>query len=121
MLTRRRIPVQEPYDAPGIFTFLADRVIDGVEHADLDQLRYARTIHLPHGPGAVEVTYTQGALETTLELADTADAPDAVRRVQRLFDAHRDPGDVDKHLESDPLLAPSVRATPGIRVPGAVN
>ena len=56
MLTRHRIPVQEPYDAPGIFTFLADRVIDGVEHADLDQLRYARTIHLPHGPGTVEVT-----------------------------------------------------------------
>ena len=83
MLTRRRIPVQEPYDAPGIFRFLADRVIDGVEHADLDQLRYARTVHLPHGPGAIEVTYTQGALETTLELADAADAPAAVGRVQR--------------------------------------
>ena len=121
MLTWRRIPVQEPYDAPGIFTFLADRVIDGVEHADLDQLRYARTVHLPHGPGAIEVTYTQGALETTLELANAADTPAAIGRVQRLFDAHRDPGDVDTHLESDPLLAPSVRATPGIRVPGAVN
>ena len=50
MLTRHRIPVQEPYDAPGIFTFLADRVIDGVEHADLDQLRSPEPYICPTAP-----------------------------------------------------------------------
>jgi AraC family transcriptional regulator of adaptative response / DNA-3-methyladenine glycosylase II len=42
-----------------------------------------------------------------------------VTRVRRLFDLDADPLRIDAHLAEDPRLAPSVRARPGLRVPGA--
>src|SRR5690606_31897511 len=87
-------------------------------------LRYARTVLLPHGPGAVDVRVPRtgtGRVELDLELADLADAPVAVTRVRRLLDLDADPVAVDAALAADPVLAPSVAAVPGIRVPGAVD
>jgi AraC family transcriptional regulator of adaptative response / DNA-3-methyladenine glycosylase II len=42
-----------------------------------------------------------------------------VTRVRRLFDLDADPLRIDAHLARDRRLAPSVRARPGLRVPGA--
>jgi AraC family transcriptional regulator of adaptative response / DNA-3-methyladenine glycosylase II len=49
------------------------------------------------------------------------DLGSAVSRLRRLFDLDADPCAVDELLASDPALAPSVLATPGIRVPGSVD
>lgn len=124
------LPVPEPYDAHGIFRFLAARAIDGMEVADVDsdpsRLRYARTLLLPHGPGAVEVIAARepdGSWEVHLSLEATslADVAPAVARIRRLLDLDVDPAAVDSALAEDPHLAPLVRRTPGIRVPGAVD
>src|SRR5690606_8161615 len=119
------LPVREPFDARGVIEFLAARAIQGVEAADVGpDLRYARTVLLPHGPGAVDVRVPRtgtGRVELDLELADLADAPVAVTRVRRLLDLDADPVAVDAALAADPVLAPSVAAVPGIRVPGAVD
>ncbi|GHH69911.1 DNA-3-methyladenine glycosylase 2 family protein [Promicromonospora soli] len=132
------LPVREPFDARGVLEFLAVRAIDGVESADLDPgpgtptgadgssnaLRYARTVALPHGPGAFEVRVPRpgsGRVDLDLELADLADAPVAVARVRRLLDLDADPVAVDSALATDPVLAPSVAAVPGIRVPGTLD
>nr|BFF19468.1 hypothetical protein GCM10025730_29890 [Promicromonospora thailandica] len=120
------LPVREPFDAAGVLRFLAVRALPGVESAELGPtvLRYARTVALPHGPGAFEVRVTRpgtGRVELDLELADLADAPVAVARVRRLLDLDADPVAVDHALAHDPALAPSVAAVPGIRVPGAVD
>ncbi|WP_125772809.1 AlkA N-terminal domain-containing protein [Antribacter gilvus] len=125
------LPFREPFDARGVLEFLAVRAIDGVESADLSgpDLRYARTVTLPNGPGAFEVTYRPGAaagrarprIDLHLEVAHLADVPVAVARVRRLLDLDADPEAVDAALASDPVLAPLVAATPGIRVPGAVD
>lgn len=123
------LPVRQPLDAPGLFRFLAVRAISGVEAAEgLDDgsLRYARTLALPHGPGAVEViaTRTSGSewrLRVQLELASLADVATAVARVRRMLDLDADPVAVDAALRSDPALAPLVAGTPGIRVPGAMD
>lgn len=118
------LPVREPFDARGVLEFLAVRAIQGVESADLDALRYARTVALPHGPGAFEVRVPRpgsGRVELDLELADLADAPVAVARVRRLLDLDADPVAVDSALTADPVLAPSVAAVPGIRVPGTLD
>ncbi|MFI9485151.1 AlkA N-terminal domain-containing protein [Promicromonospora sp. NPDC052451] len=119
------LPVREPFDARGVLEFLAARAIDGVESAHLDgTLRYARTVLLPHGPGALEVRVPHpgaGRVELDLELADLADAPVAVARVRRLLDLDADPVAVDSALAADPVLAPSAAATPGIRVPGTLD
>ncbi|AEG43097.1 AlkA N-terminal domain-containing protein [Isoptericola variabilis] len=123
------LPVREPFDALGTLTFLAARAVDGVETAALDGpvLRYARTLALPHGPGAAEVTVRPRAVGRTgrvalrLEVASLADVPVAVARLRRLLDLDADPGAVDAALATDPALAPLVAATPGIRVPGTVD
>jgi AraC family transcriptional regulator of adaptative response / DNA-3-methyladenine glycosylase II len=123
------LPVRQPYDARGVLGFLAVRAVAGVEVADLPEdgpLRYARTLALPHGPGAVEVVATPGRrggwrLSARLELASLADVGTAVARVRRLLDLDADPTAVDAALSADPVLAPLVAATPGIRVPGAVD
>ncbi len=132
------LPVREPFDARGVLEFLAVRAIEGVESADLGSgpstsadasdhahvLRYARTVALPHGPGAFEVRVPRpgsGRVDLDLELADLADAPVAVARVRRLLDLDADPVAVDSALAADPVLAPSVAAVPGIRVPGTLD
>lgn len=122
------LPVRQPFDAPGVFRFLAVRAVAGVEVADLapDRLRYARTLSLPHGPAAVDVVATATPtggwrVRVRLELASLADVPPAVARVRRMLDLDADPAAVDAALAADPVLAPLVAATPGIRVPGAVD
>lgn len=123
------LPVRQPFDAPGLLRFLAARAISGVEAAevpDAGPLRYARTLALPHGPGAVEVTATQTTgskwyLQVQLELSSLVDVATAVARMRRMLDLDADPVAVDTALMSDPDLAPAVASTPGIRVPGAVD
>ncbi|WP_251152635.1 DNA-3-methyladenine glycosylase 2 [Cellulosimicrobium sp. Marseille-Q4280] len=122
------LPLREPYDARGVFGFLAARAVGGVEVVgplDAPHLTYARTIALPHGPGAFRASYGpvpgKSRFHVELELTSVADLPAAVARVRRLFDLDADPQAVDAALAVDPALAGSVRATPGVRVPGAVD
>ncbi|CAM3779051.1 AlkA N-terminal domain-containing protein [Isoptericola cucumis] len=121
------LPVREPFDARGVVGFLAARAVDGVETATLagPDVRYARTLTLPHGPGAAEVSAGPGVgpgrVAVRLELATAADVPVAVARLRRLLDLDADPVAVDTALGDDPALAPLVAAMPGIRVPGAVD
>ncbi|HEY0218131.1 MAG TPA: AlkA N-terminal domain-containing protein, partial [Cellulomonas sp.] len=123
------LPVRQPFDARGVLRFLAVRAVPGVETAhvpDDGPLRYARTLTLPSGPGAVEVVATPTgpgawALRAELELTSLADVATAVSRLRRLLDLDADPVAVDAALAADPALAPSVATTPGIRVPGAVD
>ena len=123
------LPVRQPFDAPGVLAFLAVRAVPGVEVAaldDPDRLRYARTLALPHGPGAVEVVATRQRdggwrLGLLLELTSLSDVGTAVARVRRLLDLDADPLAVDAALAADPALAPLVAATPGVRVPGTVD
>ena len=123
------LPVRQPFDAPGVLAFLAPRAIAGVDVAEtLDdgRLRYARTLSLPHGPGAVDVLAAPAErgrwrLRARLELASLADVATAVSRIRRLFDLDADPDAVDDALSRDPALAPLVASAPGMRVPGAVD
>lgn len=123
------LPVRRPFDAVGVFQFLAARAVAGVEVADLssgDRLRYARTLTLPHGPAAFEVVAAHDdrggwRLNVLLELASPADMAPAVARVGRMLDLDADPVAIDVALAADPALAPLVARTPGIRVPGAVD
>ena len=121
------LPVREPFDSRGVVAFLAARAVDGVEVADLDgdDARYARTLLLPHGPGAAEVVAGPGVgpgrVAVRLELAAAADVSVAVTRLRRLLDLDADPAAVDTTLAGDPALAPLVARTPGLRVPGTVD
>ncbi|TVT50658.1 DNA-3-methyladenine glycosylase 2 family protein [Amycolatopsis rhizosphaerae] len=114
-----RLPYRPPFDADGIFGFLAARAVPGAEWAE--DGRYGRTLRLPHGPATIELTPLAGYVRCELRLADVRDLGSAVTRTRRLLDLDADPEAVRRVLGADPALGPLVAATPGVRVPGAVD
>ncbi|MHC6177850.1 DNA-3-methyladenine glycosylase 2 family protein [Glutamicibacter sp. X7] len=122
------LPVRQPYDAPGLYEFLAHRALRGIESVELsaERLRYARTLRLPGGPGAFEVLAErvrdgQWQLRGRLELSRVTDVAPALARLRRVFDLDADPAAVDQALSAVPVLQPLIAARPGARVPGAAD
>ncbi len=113
------LAVREPFDADGLFDFLGDRTIAGVEAMDANS--YSRTLRLPHGPGTVELTPAVDQVRCALILTDLRDLSAAVERCRRLLDLDADPVAIDAHLAEDELLRPWVLKRPGRRVPGHVD
>jgi len=116
-----RLRHRPPLDAAGLLGFLGARAVPGVEALDPDGRTYRRVLALPHGLGVVALTPQAEHVDCTLRLADMRDLGAAVQRCRRLLDLDADPVAVDAALAADPVLAPLVRATPGMRVPGAAD
>ena len=116
---RLRLPYRAPLDTESLFAFLAFRAVPGVE-SYVDGT-FLRSLDLPHGEGIVELTPDDGCVRATFSLQDLRDLTAAVTRCRRLLDLDADPVAVDETLSLDPLLQPSVRRTPGKRMPGAVD
>ncbi|MBV8742585.1 MAG: DNA-3-methyladenine glycosylase 2 family protein [Sinobacteraceae bacterium] len=114
-----QLAYRPPYDWKGVLEFLAARELEGVEWVTDDF--YARTVRLGAAEGWIRVTHLKGrnalALEFTHSLANVL--PPLLNRVRALFDLNAHPQMICKHLSRDRRLAPIVRQTPGIRVPGA--
>jgi AraC family transcriptional regulator of adaptative response / DNA-3-methyladenine glycosylase II len=113
------LPYREPFDASGVFTWLAARAVPGVETVTANS--YSRSIALPGGPGWFTVRQSDRQLVLDAHLTALGDLPVLVSRIRRLFDLDADPLAVDRALSADPVLAERVRAVPGIRMPGAVD
>lgn len=116
-----RLPYRAPFDPHGLLEHLAARAVDRVERVDCGT--YRRTLRLPHGPAAValDLTARPGAVLATLRTTDPRDVGPAVSRLRRLLDLDADPQAVDTALAADPVLAPLVAATPGIRLAGTAD
>lgn len=117
------LPARAPFDGRGILRFLGMRAIADVERATDDS--YARTVLLPHGRATVELSLTGTAAAPGVmceaRLTSLADLAPLVSRVRRLFDLDADAQAIDLALTTDPTLARSVEATPGMRVPGSID
>lgn len=116
-----KLPYHPPLDWDSLLEFLAARAIPGVEIVEKD--RYRRTIRTASGPGVLEVTHAPegAALRLRVGAPPGVGLDRIVRRVRRLLDLGADPVQIGKDLARDPLLAPVIRAHPGLRVPGAWN
>jgi AraC family transcriptional regulator, regulatory protein of adaptative response / DNA-3-methyladenine glycosylase II len=114
-----RLPYRRPADLVGMLAFLAARAVPGIE--EVHEGTYRRSLALPHGAGVAELTPADGHLLAVLRLTDFRDLASAVARCRRLFDLDADSVAVDAVLAAESALTPLVRATPGIRVPGAVD
>jgi AraC family transcriptional regulator of adaptative response / DNA-3-methyladenine glycosylase II len=114
-----RLAYREPLDWGRLLRFLGDRAVPGVEEVVGDS--YRRTLRLPRGHGVVALAPVNGHIECRLRLADLRDLTAAVQRCRRLLDLDADPSAPAAQLRRDPLLAPLVRAAPGLRLPGAVD
>jgi AraC family transcriptional regulator, regulatory protein of adaptative response / DNA-3-methyladenine glycosylase II len=82
---------------------------------------YARTIVAGGEPGTMEVRRPSAEpyLLLTLRLRARAELLPLVERVRRLFDLDAYPHEITAHLCGDPVLAATLAAHPGLRVPGA--
>ena len=114
-----KLSFRPPYDWPQVRDFLATRAIPGVER--VDERGYARTIATDHGHAIVSVQHLPTA--NALELRVRGAAPMSLFRIsaaaRRMFDLAADPIRIAAGFRSDPLLAPLVKARPGLRIPGA--
>ena len=115
-----RLPARPPFDGPGLMAYFAGHAIPGLESGDAAS--YRRSVRLPGGVAAVEVSLTgDSAVTVTARLTTVADLSTLVARVRRLLDLDADSVAIDTALSGHSVLAPLVAATPGIRLPGSVD
>jgi len=116
-----RLACREPFDPAGLLGFLAARAIPGVEQ--VTGTGYTRTVRTPGGPGVIELAPRPGQAHVLLRARprEPAAPSQLVAACRRLLDADADPAAIDAVLAADPMLAPLVRARPGLRVPGAYD
>ncbi|MCX5386369.1 bifunctional transcriptional activator/DNA repair enzyme AdaA [Streptomyces sp. NBC_00083] len=126
-----RLAHRGAYAVKETFDLLAAEAVEHVEQVTggPGARTYRRTLRLPHGTAVVAVDEAapahpparQGWLDARIHLTDPRDLTTAVQRLRRLFDLDADPYAVDERLGADPLLAPLVARTPGLRSPGAAD
>jgi AraC family transcriptional regulator of adaptative response / DNA-3-methyladenine glycosylase II len=112
------LPVRKPYHFDWVFTFLAQRALDGIEEVDGHEYRRALFAE-GEAQGWLKVTEQDDGLRLSVPPAATADLSGILTRVRRVFDLDADPLVVEAGLSADPLLAAQIKKDPGLRVPGA--
>lgn len=116
-----QLAYRPPYDWQGVLEFLAGRELKGVEWVTEDC--YARTVQLGAAKGWIRVSQARQQNTLSLEFSHslTNVLPALLTRVRSLFDLNARVDVISRHLSKDPRLAPLVKRTAGIRVPGAFN
>jgi AraC family transcriptional regulator of adaptative response / DNA-3-methyladenine glycosylase II len=120
-LLRLRLDFREPHDWSRLLGFLRARAIPGVEH--VDERGYHRVLHLGGHTGLVHIhrDTRPGALQALLSPTLSPVLMPLVARLRRAFDLDARPDAIAHDLGRDSLLAPLVRARPGLRVPGSFD
>jgi AraC family transcriptional regulator of adaptative response / DNA-3-methyladenine glycosylase II len=116
-----QLAYRPPYDWTGMLSFLSARALTGIEH--VTDGTYARTVQIGKARGwvAVRQSRRKHTLEVEFPHTLTPVLPALLRRLRGLFDLNARPDVIAAHLGRDGRLKPSVRANPGLRVPGAFN
>jgi AraC family transcriptional regulator of adaptative response / DNA-3-methyladenine glycosylase II len=116
-----RLSYRPPLAWSELLAYLARRAVPGVERVNLEQKTYSRTIAMGDRVGWVVVRRSASGdwLDVTLPAALAEVSWPILTRLRALFDLNANPASIDAHLGGDPLLGPSVRNHPGLRVPGS--
>jgi|CZLA01.1.fsa_nt_gi AraC family transcriptional regulator of adaptative response / DNA-3-methyladenine glycosylase II len=116
-----RLHFRPPYHWEGMLTFLAARATPGVEVVEAGS--YRRSISLNGCDGYFEISFNEGrdALMVRIEFGDPHSLFFIIERIRKMFDLGADWAAIVQSLRSDPVLASSVEADPGLRVPGCWN
>jgi len=116
-----RIPVEGSFPWVRMLQFLEPWSAAGTEQVVDD--RYFRTAAYGQAAGEVSVTYepAQSALRVRVSSSLGGHLLDVVSGVRRLFDVDAQTNAITAHLGEDPVLDACIRATPGLRVPGAFD
>ncbi|HVT65763.1 MAG TPA: Ada metal-binding domain-containing protein [Mycobacteriales bacterium] len=111
-----RLGVRQPFAAEALRDWLSRHLVPGIE--ELNGCEYRRVLA---SGGVATLRLEPEGVTLTTAVDDVRALPDAVLRCRRLVDADADPTAVDEVLGRDKLLAPMVRARPGLRVPGTTD
>jgi AraC family transcriptional regulator of adaptative response / DNA-3-methyladenine glycosylase II len=114
-----RLARRDPFAAAPLLSFLAVRVVAGVESATAGG--YARSLRTSHGAAVALLCPGEGHVLLRLRLDDLSDLEEVVRRCRRLLDLDSDPAAVASGLGRDPLLGRLIAGLPGMRVPGSAE
>jgi AraC family transcriptional regulator of adaptative response / DNA-3-methyladenine glycosylase II len=116
-----RLDYRPPLDWDAMVEFLAGRCTAGVEQ--IEGGAYRRTVRLGTRIGWVSVTRDplRHALRVEGAVSLASGILPLLARLRALFDLDAHPGAVAAALRRDPVLAPSVRRNPGLRVNGAFD
>lgn len=114
-----RLSYRPPLDWPALLGWLRLRAIPGVEQ--VSDNRYRRSICLKQQTGWIEVSACddQPVLRLSVHFPDLSQLMDIVARVRRLFDLDANLDAIHACLAQDTVLAPMLKARPGLRLPGA--
>lgn len=116
-----RLDYRPPYDWERLLAFFRDRAMPGVE--SVDDRAYRRVVAMREATGAIAVRQVRGRMALELEVEPTL-LPvimPLVAAVRRMFDLDARPDLIAAALTRDRLLAPMVKARPGLRLPGAID
>ncbi|MGO4409981.1 MULTISPECIES: bifunctional transcriptional activator/DNA repair enzyme AdaA [unclassified Brevundimonas] len=112
---RLSLPYRPPYENDAMLAALSARgetVAGGVWRREL-------TPETDGATGEVSARFEpDNRLAVTVAASDLKALPGVLARVRRVFDLSADPEAIQHDLSADALLAPLVRARPGLRLPG---
>ncbi len=116
-----KLGYRPPLAWPALAGFLTSRGAICTER--LDGVRYLRTVRLNGHVGwiAVEPGTQPNVLRVDVAPSLLPVLTPLLARIRRLFDLDASPSVIGEHLSLDRRLAKTVRATPGLRVPGAMD
>jgi AraC family transcriptional regulator, regulatory protein of adaptative response / DNA-3-methyladenine glycosylase II len=116
-----RLRYRPPYDWNGMLEFLRPRATPGVE--TVENGIYSRSIWLRGAAGHFEVSHDEAnhSLNIRVQFADPKALYFIIERIRVMFDLNADWIAIARTLNTDPVLAPRVKANPGLRVPGCWN
>lgn len=116
-----RLSYRPPFESAALLSYLRRRAVPGVE--EVTDRWYRRTISLPRSNGIIELEPKASAnvVLLRLQLSDLSDLSLLVQRCRQFFDLDADPARIAEVLGEDSLLAPLVKARPGLRIPGTMD
>ncbi len=108
-----------PYDWDGLLAFFALRAIAPVER--VEEGYYIRKVRFEGQDGEIMISndYANNRLVCQFFNIETRHLRDITHKIRRLFDLDADPQAIAQALSKDDILRPLIKATPGLRLPGA--
>jgi len=118
-MAETRLVTAAPFDGRGLLRYLSGHAIHNVEFGD--ESHYRRLIRTADAGVATLEVHLDGVDAVIATLEGRELPAELVPRVRRLLNLDADSVTIDNHLASDPALADSVAANPGIRLPGSLD
>jgi AraC family transcriptional regulator of adaptative response / DNA-3-methyladenine glycosylase II len=120
-----RLAYRPPFGWPETIAYLGQRAIAGVEAVERTPgaEAYLRSVRIGDVRGWLRVTHLPARCQLELALAPslTPVLMPLIARVRNQFDLDANPQVIHAQLGQDPLLAATIAARPGTRVPGAFD